>query len=495
MSAALARAAERMPTSIDEAEARSGVQETALVPPHDLDAEAAVLSAIMLGKEGALASVEDFLLPKHFFSEAHRRIYEAALEVKAAGTPLDEMTIGSRLKERNRLFQVGGFPYIAQIIGASPAVANVRAHATTIFDRWRVRETMLICDRASVYGHGVADAQPYIESVIQRVVEVSRQRPDGENERNFETLRRIVRQLHEGAKAGPEGVKGRGIPTGIRGYDERTLGLFAGQKTTVVAPPRVGKTAFALQIAMNVAAQGIGVGFWSTEMTRDELAIRELAQLSGVDSRRIQEGLQKEILSATEWQRITYAMSKVEDLKPALHVFDEPSVTADEICAQAKALAEQSVAVHGVPLGLLVVDYVQNLKASAPVERRPQLDQIRYSTVRLKNLAAELKVPVIELAQEKNREVDKGKGCRAKPSLGDAADCFQIERSANNVVYLWRPRERDGRHVKVVCVKQRNGDEFELDLQFDKKISHFTDMPYGPMNSPGRQYVDDGDDA
>jgi replicative DNA helicase len=201
--------------------------------------------------------------------------------------------------------------------------------------------------------------------------------------------------------------------------------------------------------------------------------------------------MQRPVLSPEEWQRITLASAEIEDIRPALHVFDEPTQTVDDIAAQTKALAERSVVTDGVPLGLVVVDYVQNLKPPPHLERRPQLEQIRYSTVRLKALAAELKLPVIELAQEKNREVDKAKGCRPRPALGDAADCFQIERSANNVVYLWRPRERDGRHVKAVCVKQRGGDEWELDFRFAKEIARFDDLPHGPMTSPARQYIDD----
>lgn len=490
MSAALARS-NVVPASleaIDDGE-QSGVRELAIVPPHDLDAEAAVLSAVMLDP-AALGRVEDFLLPTHFYSEAHRRIYEAALEVKAAGSPVDEQTVGSRLKERGRLQQVGGMPYIAAVMASSPAVANVRAHAATVFDRWRVRETMLACERASIYGYGVADAQPYIESVAVKINDLARQRLGAPVERTFEVLARLVRQLNEGARAGAEGAKGRGIPTGIRSYDEQTLGLFAGQKTTIIAPPRVGKTAFALQIAINVANAGIGVAFFSTEMTRDELGIRQLAHLASVDSRRIQMAMQRPTFSAEEWQRITLASSQAGDIRPALHVFDDPSQTADDICSKAKALHEQSVVTEGAPLGLVIVDYVQNLRPSPSVERRPQIEQIRYSTIRLKNLAQELKLPVIELAQSKNIEVDKAKGCRPRPQLGEGADCFQIERSANNVVYLWRPRERDGSHVKAVCVKQRGGEEWELDFRFYKALSRFEDLPHGPMNSPSRQYVE-----
>lgn len=245
-------------------------------------------------------------------------------------------------------------------------------------------------------------------------------------------LRRLVRQLHEGARGGPEGSKGRGLPIGLRPYDDRTLGLFAGQKTTVVAHPRVGKTALALMAAINVALLGVSVAFFSTDMMRDELGVRQLSYLSRVDSRRIQEAFQKALLSVEEWRRITTAMAEQEQIKYTLHVFEESEPTVDEIRAKCRVLHEQSIAVSGRPLGLVIVDYVQKLRPAPHLQRRPKHEQIAYSTEGLKNLAKELKIPVWELAQSKNNEVDKSKGCRPRPVLGGAAECFQIERSARS---------------------------------------------------------------
>lgn len=474
-----------------ELPAESGVQEAAIVPPHDLDAEASVISAVLLDPT-ALGRVEDFLLPTHFYSEAHRRLFEAAIAVALTGSAVDAQTVSSRLKETGRLAQIGGMPYIGLILDATPAPGNVRDHAKTVFERWRVRQGILVCERASTFGYGVVDVQAYLESVARGITELAQQRPDAAIERNFEVLRGLVRRLRASADVKPgEQAKERGILTGIRSLDEKTLGLFAGQKTTIVAPPRVGKTALALQIAINVASLGIGVAFFSTEMTREELAIRQLAYLANVDSWRIQQALQNPKLSAEEWQRIAMAMSKVEDLRPVLHVIDEPSQSVDEICSKAKAIQDKSMVVDGVPLGLVVVDYVQNLIPPARMANEKAHVQVKYSTTRLKTLAAKLKVPVIELAQSKNSEVEKGKSARPRPQLGDAAECFYIERSANNVIHLWRPEERNGSHVKAVCVKQRGGGEWDLDLRFQQDISRFDDLPYGPMTSPARQYADD----
>lgn len=464
----------------------SGVADVALVPPHDLDAEAAVLSAVMLDP-AALQLVVDFLLPEHFYSGAHQRIYEASTAVARDGVKLDVVTVSARLKATGRLMEVGGIPYLGAILDASPIKQNIRAHAEVVFERWRVRQTMLLCERASIYGHGVVDAQGYIDSVIQRLATVARNRPGEKPEANFDVLRRVVRMAYEAARGeAPTTGKAPAITTGIRAYDEHLGGLYAGQKTTIVARPRVGKTAFALQLAVNVAKQGMAVAFFSTEMEREEIADRQLAMLARIDSKRLKQARQKPLLSAEEWNRL---MIVVNDEANAykLHVFDDPGPSVDDICARAQNLAEQSVAVDGVPLGLVVVDYIQKLTPAPSVAARKKYEQIAYATERLKRLARELKVPVIELAQEKNSEKDRS-GKRSRPEMGDAAESFQIERSADNVVYLYRPSERDGSDVRLACVKQRGGEEFEEPLFFERAFSHFT-AP-GPSAAISRQYID-----
>lgn len=448
-------------------------QDVALVPPHNLDTEAVVISGVLLDRS-ALGKIEDFLLPEHFYSEAHRRIYEAALCVKTQGSAVDTETVAARLKDTGRLSQVGGPAYISSILDATPAPANVRDHAAIVFERWRVRRTIEICERAAIYGHGVADAQSYVDSVVSRVAEIARQSPGKKAESNFDVLRRIVRSLREGLSDRPNSAK-RGLPTGIRGIDDLTLGLFAGQKTTIVAPPRVGKTTLALQIAMNVTRLGVAVGFWSTEMDRDELGVCQLANLARVDSKRIQQAFQEPTLSAEEWQRIAMAMSEQGKIKSLLHVFDDSEPTVDDICAQATSLAEQSLALTGKPLGLAVVDYTQRLKPARSVVKENPYGQIKYSTERLKWLAKHLKIPVIELAQSKGGDVDKAKGYRPRPQLFDAAECKQIERSADRVVHLWRPREADGSRVTAVFVKVRGGEEGDVDLRLKGAFSLFED--------------------
>lgn len=454
-------------------------------PAHDLDAEAAVLSAVILDPS-ALPRVADFLEAEMFFSEAHRQIYAAALDLRAASSPIDETTIASRLREAGRLAQVGGVAYLVAVLQASPAVANVRAHAETVHERWRVRALQALARRATVSGYSVADAQTYADSLASSAAALARRRPGVRVETNLDTLKRIAREM---SGAGHVSGAQRGIPTGIAALDEKLLGLSPGQKVTLVAKPGRGKTALGLQIAMNVAKQGVGVMYFSSEMSRDELAERQLALLSGVDSRRIRQQRTKPVLDGGEWKRLEHGLGSLLGIRYRLAIHDDSDVTPEDICARVRAKFDASLAEDGVPLGLVVVDYVQRLAPSPRFDAKKNTQKheiIGHATKLLKQLAQSLGICVLELAQQKNST--DGKGKETKPSLGDVAQCFDVEREADAVLYIWRPTA-DKRATKVIIAKQRGADEDEVDLDFEREFSRFRDQPSTYAASPSRQYV------
>lgn len=446
-------------------------EDTTQIPPHDDDAERAVLSSVLLDPLG-LARVEDLLRPEMFYSEANARVFEAAAYVRGAGQAVDPTTVRARLRATKRLAQVGGDEALATLAAGAQVYANVRSHAEVVHERWRARKAILAAQRIAAEGYaGGGDVQRLLDDGARALVDLARKTPGRRVESNIDTLKRLVREM-----GNPEtgSSRKRGIPTGIRPYDEATLGLHAGQKTTIVALPRIGKTALGLQIAMNVAQLGIGVVFFSTELTRDELAERQLAYLSGVDYMRLRKARQEKILGLGEWERLTRGIGGLQGMKYRLTVYDDPAITIEEIAARVSNDAERFVTEHGVPLGLVVVDYVQRLKPSPQFERgeRPKKHEyVAHATVGLKQLAQKLMIPVVELAQQKNIKSEK-----RRPALGDAAECMQIEREADNVVYLHRPDERDGRHVQALLVKQRAGLETEIDLTFDGGRSRFEEM-------------------
>lgn len=454
-------------------------------PAHDLDAERAVLSAVLLDG-AALARVADFLSPEMFFSDAHRRIFAASLEVRDAGQPVDEQTVASRLREQQRLSQVGGIGYLADVIQASPAVQNVRAHAETVHERWRVRAVQALAWRVAAQGYVAEDAQVYADELAAASSALARRRPGRRVESNLDTLRRMLREIGETMVGEARGEpQRRGMSTGLRDVDEVLLGLHPGQKVTIAAEPGRGKTALGLQLAMHVASSGIGAMYFSTEMSREELGERQLALLSGVDSRRVRQSRTKAVLGIAEVERLHKAVASLLGIRYRLAIHDDASISPEEICSRVRAQHDGSQAVDGVPLGLVVVDYVQRL---APSPRFAQgsksYDVHGHATRTLKQLAQDLGICVVELAQQK--KLSDGKGGKPKPTIGSVAECFTIEREADVVAYLWRPNERDPRTVKLLVVKQRSGDEAEIDLTFEREFSRFRDAEPFYASSPSR---------
>ena len=254
------------------------------VPPHDLDAEAAVLSAILLSRE-ALDRVLEILKTEHFYSDANGRIYEAAQCLALAATPIDIVSVASWLRDRERLAQVGGPSYLAQLADATPAVAHVAAHAQVVYQKWRVRAVIATCQRVSAEGYGdVGDPEAYVDGAEQAIYALARTSQKKSAQPIHGVLRRAFLQITAAAERGDRIT---GVATGFERFDGMTAGLHDGDLTIVAARPGVGKTAFVLNIAANVASSrvvkthgqervepGSGVAFFSLEMPEEQLAVR-----------------------------------------------------------------------------------------------------------------------------------------------------------------------------------------------------------------------------
>lgn len=444
------------------------------VPPNDLEAEASVLSAAMLDPS-ALGRVSDILRPEMFYAESHRRIFEAILQVRESGSAIDSMTVASRLRDTNRLNQVGGTGYIVEILDVSPHPQHVRDHAVSVHERWRAREILRICHKAVAEGYGaIPDAQKYASDVAEAAIEIARKHPGKVVEDNIETLKRIIRDIVT-ASSGAKGDVERGMPTGIPSLDGLTLGMHAGHKFTIAALPRIGKTTLGLQLALRVAKSGIGATVFSTEMSRDELAERQLAHLARVDYQRIRRARAGTPLSREEMERIGDAIQDLKTSNLHMEIHDDVDVSVEDIAARAR-LHKERLALKGIPLGVIVVDYVQRLKPSLRFAKSPNANKyevVSHSTKALKNIAKDLGVCVIELAQQKVLQVDKKTGQRPHPRLGDVAECSQIERESDEVLYLWRPNEKDGSTVTASLVKQRAGETGDIDLTLKGEYSTF----------------------
>lgn len=285
------------------------------VPPHDLDAEAAVLSAIMLSRD-ALDRVLEILKPDHFYSEANGRIYMAAQELASQGTPIDITTVASWLRDREWLAQIGGPSYLAQIADATPAVGHVAAHANVVYEKWRVRQLIATCQRVAAEGYGdIGPTQDFIDGAEQAIYELARTAQTNSAQPLSQVLKAAFEQITAAAERGDRIT---GISTGYEKLDAKTAGLHDGDLTIVAARPGMGKTSFVLNLGVNVASPrsvaqpgpgesghgieryepGFGVCVFSLEMPREQLATRMVCSEGRVDLGKLRQGF----LQPDDWR-------------------------------------------------------------------------------------------------------------------------------------------------------------------------------------------------
>lgn len=439
-------------------------------PPYDLDAEGACLSAIMIDPK-AMKVCASLLTHEHFYSEAHRRIYDAATKVAASGTTIDIVAIANQLKTEGRLEQVSGFGYLTDLLNASPDVTNVRKHAEIVFEMWRRREAILICQHveADLYNSAIgADAfQGFMAKASRDMSQLTARDPRSAGESALDVLKRI---LQSGALAAKRAADGDamivGATTTLDALDEMCGGMLPGKKFTIAAWPGCGKSVLGLQIARMNAANGVGAAVFATEQTNDELAVRLLAATSSIDSKRVMRFVHHPTLSNEEWGRITEAAKVTAPIPLALEADHQLSV--DDIIAKTQTMVASFPARFGCPLGIVVVDYLQRLappKHFPPGTNKAVIND--YCSRALKTMAQDLGIVVVELAQQSMTKDKNGKAVKPSPGMIDwSRGC---ERESDGVVYIWERGEND--FVGVVTKVREGGMAGEFPIDFQKPFS------------------------
>jgi replicative DNA helicase len=464
------------------------------VPPHDLDAEAAVLSAIMIDTM-AMDKVLEFLKPEHFYSEAHRRIYEACLELKQVGQPVDIVQVGTWLKNRERIAQVGGMAYLTEVLNAAPAVANVAAYGKTIHEKWRVRQVIATCQRVSAQGYiDYGEAQAFIDGAEQSIYQLARTSESSSVEKLLDVMKKSFKALTEAMQRGDRIT---GMPTGFDRYDRLTAGLHEGDLTIVAARPGMGKTSFCLNVAANVASPkgresatdpsqrweepGAGVVFFSLEMPREQIANRMVCAEGKVDVGKVRQGF----LVQNDWNRLTQAASFLGGLP--IWIDDSPSLGILELRAKVRRLQAEYDKTDDTGrkvrrIGLVVVDYLQLMKGRDGVNSREQ--EISEISRGLKGLAKELKVAVIALSQL-NRAVETRSEKSKRPQLSDLRESGAIEQDADNICFIYRDdyynkeASTERNVAELIIAKQRNGPTGTAKCRFDKEYTRFDNLAEG----------------
>ena len=463
------------------------------VPPHDLDAEAAVLSAVMLDTS-ALDKVLEFLKAEHFYSEAHRRIYEAAIELRSVGQPVDLIQVGTWLKNRERIAQVGGMGYLTELLNAAPAVSNVAAYGRTIHEKWRVRQLIATCQRVAATGYlDYGEAQQYIDEAEQSVYEIARTPESSSVEKLLDVMKKSFKALTEAMQRGDRIT---GTPTGYDRYDRLTAGLHPGDLSIVAARPGMGKTSFVLNVATNVASprgrqtqgerweeSGVGVAVFSLEMPREQIANRMLCSEARVDVGKLRQGH----LSPQDWSRLTQAASYLGTLP--IWIDDTPSLSILELRAKVRRLQAEfdrpdpnGSTRPSKHVGLVVVDYLQLMRGREGAQSREQ--EISEISRGLKALAKELRLPVIALSQL-NRAVETRSEKSKRPQLSDLRESGAIEQDADNIVFIYRDeyynREAttEPNIAELIIAKQRNGPTGTVKVRFDHAYTRFDNLADG----------------
>ncbi len=463
------------------------------VPPHDLDAEGAVLSSVMVDPL-ALDKVLEFLKAEHFYSEAHRRIFEACIELRTIGQPVDVVQIGTWLKNRERLAQVGGMSYLTDVLNAAPVVANVAAYGKTIHEKWRVRQVIATCQRVAAQGYvDYGLAQAFIDDAEQSIYQIARTQESVSTERLLDVVKKSFKQLSD---AMARGERTTGVPTGFDRYDRLTAGLHEGDLSIIAARPGMGKTSFVLNLATNVATPrqrenvnkpdekfeepGRGVVIFTLEMPREQIGNRMVCAEAKVDVSKIRTGF----LSPQDWSKLTQAASFLGGLP--VWVDDSPGINILELRAKVRRLQAEFDRFDetGRPIrkiGLVVVDYLQLMRGREGLNSREQ--EISEISRGLKGLAKELKVSVIALSQL-NRAVETRSEKSKRPQLSDLRESGAIEQDADNICFIYRddyynPDTDQKGIAELIIAKQRNGPTGTAKVRFDREYTRFDNLPDG----------------
>lgn len=446
------------------------LEEGGLVPPQAVELEEAILGALMLEKDSIIA-VQEFLTADAFYKETHRTIFKAIESLSAELNPIDLYTVTERLKADGKLKEVGGAAFLAELTQRVGSAAHVEYHAKIIAQKFVQRELIRasteIQKRSYDESTDVTDLIDYAENEIYHVSEGHMQRSV---QSAADVLRRTLEAIEEASKSDGQF---NGVPSGFTGIDRVTLGWQPSDLVIVAARPSMGKTAFTLSMARNMAVDyGVPVAFFSLEMNARQLMMRLLVSESGLDGKDVKTGK----LTPEQWRHLE---DSIKDLRVApLFIDDTPALSVYEFRSKARRLRTQ----HDIKL--IVIDYLQLMTGSQDARGNREQEVAGISRT-LKAIAKELNVPIIALSQL-NRAAELRGGSK-KPQLSDLRESGAIEQDADIVAFIHRP-EYFGMKVdeenmplppglaEFIIAKHRNGATDTVRLKFRKEQARFVDF-------------------
>lgn len=422
-------------------------QLTGRIPPHSDEAEISVLGSILIDRD-AIIDVAEFLKPEHFYKEAHGKVFEAMLTLYERREPIDVVTVTEQLKKMHAIKITGGAETLANLVEQVPTAAHTKHYGSIVKDHYTKRELISMAARVTdmAFDDG-GDVPVIMDSAEQSIFALSQQHL----KQNFIPIKDALAESFDRLEELHRTSAGtRGVPSGFKDLDECLSGMQPSNLIILAARPGVGKTAFSLNICRNIAVQyKMPIGYFSLEMSKEELVDRLLVAQADIDAWRLKTGR----LSEEDFAKLSDAMGVLADAP--LYIDDTPGISIMEMRTKARRL----MAEHG--LKFIVVDYLQLIKGRGLENRVTEVGEISMG---LKNLARELKVPVLSLAQL-SRGVEHRTGDKS-PVLSDLRESGSIEQDADVVMFLYRDNDEDLSSVKLNIAKHRNGGLRQVDLRF-----------------------------
>lgn len=416
------------------------------VPPHDLQAEASVLGSLLIDPE-AVIDVSELVVADSFYDPAHRRIYAAMMELYEQRQPIDVVTVTNLLKKKKELKDVGGSAAIAALSTVTATSANAK-HYAVIVSESAMRRTMIISggEIAEQAFDETRDTRDILDGVEQKIFALSQKQGRKAFLPIKETLADSFERIDELQKSGAEL---RGLGSGLADLDKILTGFQKSNLVILAARPGMGKTALALNIAQFSAVHDKKkIGFFSLEMSREELVDRLLVSQADIDAWKLKTGK----LDQQDFLKISDAMGILAEAD--IYIDDTPGLSIYEMRTKARRLMME----HQVDM--LVVDYLQLASGRTKDNRVQEVAEISGG---LKNIARELKIPVLALSQLSRAVESRGEKI---PQLSDLRESGSIEQDADVVMFLYRKDEDIREAVSIKIAKHRNGPTGDVDLFF-----------------------------
>jgi len=442
--------------------------------PHSVDAEKAVLGAILIDNS-TFDQAAETLSPEDFYFEAHRKIFISMLQLSRAFKPIDTLTVAHELQNSNDLEALGGVPYIAGLMDGVPRVSNIEHYVRIIREKSTLRK--LIHSANEILERGFSN-QEDVDELLNRAERSIFEISQANIRTGFRKLQDLIPEVYQGIEMlSKQRDLVTGISTGYYELDAMTSGLQPSDLIIIAARPGLGKTSFALNIGQHAAMMNKVVGIFSLEMAAQQLVNRLICAEARVDSHRVRTGkLHKE-----DWQQLGKAITRLD--KAQIFIDDTPGISVTEMRSKARRLKSE----YG--LDLLIVDYLQ-LMSPGPLGRsRYENRQQEISAISrsLKGLAKELNVPLIAISQL-SRAPEQRRGDH-KPQLSDLRESGSIEQDADVVLFIYREdlysREENPEEkgiAQIIIGKQRNGPVGIVRLAFIEQWTKFENLaPDRPM--------------